>query len=94
MVSQTIVISSKMEVSESLNLQTFEALPFNYILGIQPSFDGGDFVFADDDFLVGGGGHVDAHLAEEIGGELADGSGTDDELTVSFRWQSYNFILI
>jgi len=25
---------------------------------------------------------VDAHLAEEIGGELADGSGANDELTV------------
>ena len=25
---------------------------------------------------------MDAHLAEEIGGEFADGSGTDDELAV------------
>ena len=50
--------------------------------GVEPSLDGGDFVFAHDDFLVGGGGHVDAHLAEEIGGELLYGSGADDELTI------------
>ena len=51
-------------------------------LGIEPTLDGGYFVFADDDFLVGGGGHVDAHLAEEIGGELLYGSGADDELAI------------
>ena len=50
-------------------------------LKVKPALDGGDFVFAHDDFLVGGGGHVNEHLAEEIGGELLDGSGADDELT-------------
>ena len=54
----------------------------SYFLRIQPAFDGGNFVFADDDFLVGGGGHVDAHLAEEIGGEFLYGGSTNDELTV------------
>ena len=49
---------------------------------VQPAFDGGDLVFADDDFLVGGGGHMDAHLAEEIGGEFLNSSCTDDELAV------------
>ena len=52
------------------------------LLRIEPTLDGGDFVFADDNFLVGGGGHVDAHLAEEIGGEFLNGDGADDELTV------------
>ena len=54
----------------------------SYFLRIQPAFDGGNFVLADDDFNGGEGGDVDAHLAEEIGGELADGSGANDELTV------------
>ena len=51
-------------------------------LGIEPTLDGGYLVFADDDFLVGGGSHVDAHLAKEIGGEFLDCYGADDELTV------------
>ena len=53
-----------------------------YILGIEPALDGGDFVFADNDFLVRSGGHVDAHLAEKIGGEFQHGGGADDELTI------------
>lgn len=51
-------------------------------LPIQPPLDAGYLVFADDYFLVGGGSHVDAHLAEEIGGELLYGGSADDELSV------------
>ena len=54
----------------------------DYILGIEPTLDGGHSVFAHNDLFVGGGGHVDAHLAEEIGGEFLHGDGADDELTV------------
>ena len=49
---------------------------------IQPTLNGGYFVLTDDDFYVGEGCYVDAHLAEKKGGEFADGSGADDELTV------------
>ena len=54
----------------------------DYILGIEPALDGGHSVFAHNDLFVGGGGHVDAHLAEEIGGEFLHGDGTDDILTI------------
>ena len=52
------------------------------VLRVEPAFHGGDFVFADNDFLVGGGCHVDAHLAKEKGREFLDGGSTDDVLTV------------
>ena len=45
-------------------------------LRVEPALDGGDFVFTHNDFLVGGGSHVDAHLTKEIGGEFLHGSGT------------------
>ena len=48
----------------------------------QPALDGGHLVLAYNNLDVGEGGYVDAHLTEEIGGEFADGSGADNELTV------------
>ena len=49
---------------------------------VQPAFDGGDLVFADDDFRVGETCNVDAHLAKEVGREFVNGCGVNDELTV------------
>ena len=43
----------------------------------QPALDGGHLVLAYNNLDVGEGGYVDAHLTEEIGGELADGSAAD-----------------
>ena len=51
-------------------------------LRIQPALDGGHLVLADNNLDVGEGGYVNAHLTEEIGGELTDGSSADNELTV------------
>ena len=49
---------------------------------VQPAFDGGDLVFADDDFRVGETCNVDAHLTKEVSGKFVNGCCANDELTV------------